>query len=136
MSNVESPNRSGIDGGQGLGTVRQHEDIDRVLLSLVRQSRDRPSAEVIETAADQRKAGRREIDDWWREIKLAQEPRFHRVLIAGADVEQVIGHERSHVTVDRFFDDRLASRGRRPDGHDPADDCHDQRGRSGPRERR
>src|SRR5258706_10854432 len=60
-----------------------HEDVDRVLPTLIDERGDGATGEVIESAADQRKAERREVVDWGREVQSAQKPRFDGVLISG-----------------------------------------------------
>src|SRR3954468_12127181 len=111
VMNMESSNR--LDGGAGERVLRARRDehVDRVLAAFIDERRDRPPAQVIETASDKWKADRGEIDNRWREIELAQKPRLHRVLIRRRHVEQMIGHQRSYVTVDSGLGDRVATRG-------------------------
>src|SRR5262249_24776010 len=54
------------------------------------------------SAADQREAARREVRDRRREVDLAVEPRAHRMLIGRRDVDEVIDHQRAHMTRDEL----------------------------------
>ena len=105
----------------------------RVLLALIDERGHGPSRHVIEPAADQRKANRREIDDRRREVQLAEEPRLHGVLIGGADIEEMLGHQRAHMTVDHLVDRGVGARRRRSNERNPAADRHDDHRRGRPR---
>ena len=63
VPHVEAAKRARV--GRGLTTVRSgpYEDIDRVLPALIDERGDGAAGKVIESAADQRKAERREGDD-------------------------------------------------------------------------
>jgi len=70
--------------------------------ALVDERGDFAAFEVVEAAADQRKAVAREVFDRGRKIELAVEPRFNGVLIGGGHIHQVAGFERAHVVSEDF----------------------------------
>src|SRR6516162_4732564 len=68
---------------------RQYEQVDHVLAPFVYQCRHRLSRDQVETAANQRKSLRTQIDGRRRHLAAPGEPRLHRVPIRGCDVGQV-----------------------------------------------
>jgi hypothetical protein len=84
VAHLEAAERARVRGR--LAGIRSgpHEDVDRVLPALIDERRDGAAGEVIESAADEGKAERREIVDRRGEVQFAEEPRFHGVLIARA----------------------------------------------------
>jgi hypothetical protein len=79
--------------------------------ALVDQRGDLAPFEIIEASANQRKAVARQIFDRRREIELAVEPRFHRVLIRGGHIHQVAGFERPQVAAENCRHKPLVARG-------------------------
>src|SRR4030095_7407801 len=73
MAHVESANRSLRYAAAGAG-LRPDKHVDGVLLPLVHERGGGPSGYVLEPAADQRKAGRRQIGNRGRKIAHAPAP--------------------------------------------------------------
>ena len=48
---------------------------------------------VIGAAADQAIALRRKVCNWRRDIRMAGEPRLHRVPVGGGHIDEMVGHE-------------------------------------------
>src|SRR5206468_12904954 len=67
-------------------------EIDQMFMPLIDDGGDGTVVDVVESAANEGKAFGDEVDDGGREIELAVEPGFNRVLIGRGDVEQVIAH--------------------------------------------
>src|SRR6187455_3037238 len=89
--------------------------VDGVPLPLIDECGHWPSADVIETAPDERKSERGEINNRWGKIEFPKKPRFDRVLIRGLHIEQVVRHQRPDMAVHHVSCDRVAARdGRAP----------------------
>jgi hypothetical protein len=102
MPDVKSmPGFAGYSRMLGAQMLR-HEQIDHVVVAAIDDCRHGLAVDVVETAADQRKALRREVDDRWREVELAVEPRLDGVLIAGLDIGKMVGLERAQVCGNDF----------------------------------
>src|SRR5580658_8970706 len=70
---LDGPSRhGGVLGAQALGD----EQIDDVLAALIDDGGHRLAVDVIETAAEQRKTLRRQVDHRRRDVDLAVEPRL------------------------------------------------------------
>jgi hypothetical protein len=53
---------------------------------------------VIQPSPREREASLGKISDGWREVQPAKEPRFHGVLIGGANIKKMLTHQRPHMT--------------------------------------
>src|SRR4051794_28019377 len=100
VMNMESSKECAVGARRRVIRPRRDEHVDRVFSPLVHERSHRPPVHVVETASRQWKPDGGEIHDGWSEIELAEKPRLDGVLIGGRDIEQVIGHHRSHMTVD------------------------------------
>ena len=95
-------------GGAALGARGlRHEQIDDVLAAAIDHCADGAGIDIIEPAADQRKAFRGEVDHRRRDIELAVEPRLDRVLVGGDDVGEVAGLQRAQMRRDHLGLDAL-----------------------------
>ena len=70
-----------------------------MLAILIRQRGDLSVIDIIQSSAHQRKTLCGKIVNRWRKIKLPDEPRLDGVLIGRADVGEMLGHQRAHVSV-------------------------------------
>jgi hypothetical protein len=102
MFSLDSLRACRVGGGR-------HENVDHVLAMLIHERRNRSAIDIVETTADERESVLREIGHRGREIQLAIEPRFDRVLIGRADVHQMRHNQRSHMTGDHFARKKLVS---------------------------
>ena len=110
MLNIESSDRWGEASGERITWLWGDEHVDGVLLPLVNECSDWPPTKVIQTAPDERKPDRGEINDRRREIELAQKPRFDRMQICGLHIEQVVRHQGAHMAVDHFIRNEVPAR--------------------------
>ncbi len=76
---------------------RPDEQVDDMLVVLENQSADDAIVNVIEPAADQRKALRR-VDHGRRGIELAVEPRLNRVLVRSCHIREMARQHRPDVS--------------------------------------
>src|SRR2546423_6639809 len=83
-------------------SCRPNKEVNEMLSPLINQSRYRPVIEIIKTSPQQRKSVAGEISHGGRKIEPGVEPRFHRVLVGGRDIGDVVGHERADMTSDEL----------------------------------
>src|SRR5882757_3747339 len=80
---IESLQRLDFGGAAfGAGGLRD-EQVDHMRAPPIDDGADRAGIDIIEPAADQRKTLRGEVDHRRRDVELAVEPRFYRVLVGG-----------------------------------------------------
>ena len=97
MPDVEALDRLDL-GGAPFGARRlRHEQVDDVLAAAIDHGADGAGIDIIEPAADQRKALRDEVDHRRRDIELAVEPRLYRVLVGRNHVGEMTGLQRTQM---------------------------------------
>src|SRR6266516_3474334 len=88
-SNVVPPDRLQLRPVTFGGSSLRNEEIDHVSAASIDNRGDGLAVDIIEPSAEQREALRCQIHDWWCDIDLAVEPRFHRMLVARLYVGEV-----------------------------------------------
>src|SRR5438552_9512420 len=71
---------------------RPNKQVNKMLPSLIDQRRHRPVIEIIEAASNQRKSFVGKVRHGRRKIELGVQPRFHRVLVGGSDIGEMVRH--------------------------------------------
>ena len=105
MADIVALDRPVGDGGVLRAQSLGDEQIDDVLAALIDDRSHRLAVDVIEAAAEQRKALRGQVDDRRRDVDLAVEPRLDRMLVAGFHVHQVSGLQRADMRRHDFVGD-------------------------------
>jgi hypothetical protein len=67
------------------------EEIDHMRAAPIDDRRDGLAVDIVEPSAEQHETLCGQVHDRRRDIDLAVEPRFHRMLVAGAHVGEVVG---------------------------------------------
>src|SRR6202051_3011523 len=83
------------------------EQIDNVFAALIDNRRHRLAVDIIEAAAEEPEALRREVDDRRRDVEFTVEPWLDRVLVARFHVYQMPSLERTYVGRHDFVGDGL-----------------------------
>jgi hypothetical protein len=81
---------------------RPFKEVDVVLTALIDQCRRRMTIDIIQPATNKREAHRSQIPDAWREVQPPIEPGLDGMLVRRWHVFEVIGHQRSDMTVYYF----------------------------------
>src|SRR5215469_6299035 len=100
----------------------RNEQIDHVFATLINDRGNGLAVNVIQAPAKESKAFRGQIHDRRSYVDPAVEPRLDGVPIAGLNIHQMTGLQRTDVRRYNFFGDRLVLI--------PADDREDETGRS------
>src|SRR5215472_10721620 len=83
------------------------EQIDYVFAALIDDRGDRLAFDVIQAPAKKGEAFRGQIDDRWSNVDAAVKPRLDGVPIAGLDIHQMTGLQRTNMRRYDLLGDRL-----------------------------
>src|SRR5437016_9299075 len=96
-ADVKSRHRLGLCPVTFGASYLRDEEIDHMRAASVDDRSDSLAVDVVEPAAEQREALRRQVHDRRCDIDLAVEPWFHRMLVARLHVGEVVTLKRAHM---------------------------------------
>src|SRR6478609_4147723 len=102
VPDVESLHRLDFRGAAFCAAGLRHEQIDHVLAPAIDHGADGAGIDIIEPAADQGEALGGEVDYRRRDVELAVEPRFYRVLVS----RDHLGLDALHVVIAQHDGDK------------------------------
>src|SRR6516165_12769811 len=95
MAHIIALDAFGHGAGMPCAQLLGDEQIDYVLAPLIDDRGNRLAVDIVEPAAEQRKALRGQVDDRWRYIDPAVEPRLDGMLVAGRHIHQMARLQRT-----------------------------------------
>src|SRR5882762_10169445 len=108
---------------QAVPRRRPTEYVDDVRAMLIHDHCGALTTKIIRTSTDESIAFAVKVGDHRRYIGMTGKPRLHRMLIGGHHIDQMVRHQRSHMSAHQVVKNRIGERWREEKECDAGGEC-------------